>query len=42
MLISDVFGEVVDCYEKGMEAINDLDSREVILVLRETGVLATR
>ena len=42
MIITDVFGDVVDCYEKGMEAVDEVDSREVILVFRETGVLATR
>ena len=38
----DVYGTVVTCFEKGMEAVEGMDSREVILVLEETGVLATR
>lgn len=39
---TDVAGFVVAVYESGMEGVQDIYKREVVVVLEDTGVLATR
>lgn len=39
---TDVCGFVVAIYERGMEGVQDISKREVVLVMEDTGVLAVR
>lgn len=38
----DVCGFVVAVYEKGMEGVEDISKRELVVVIEDTGVLAVR